>query len=135
MLLVFTSVSFCYAVGRWWSDDVRFGIYAKNDQDYGNKLYLLCYFAFVAMFILLLFCRDGTFSVWHIVGSTYLHNTLFSKVLKVSILSLNDCIQDTNYSSTLAAYMSVASPCLELPRTQLHHRKVQTCASEGKEIM
>jgi hypothetical protein len=43
----------------------------------------LCYLALVLTFILCLLCRDSIFSVWHIMGSTKLHNDLFSRVLQV----------------------------------------------------
>ncbi len=68
---------------RWWADDKRFGLYQTEDQLRASQIYILCYLALVGCFVLLLLCRDSVFSVWHIIGSTRLHNTLFRRVLKV----------------------------------------------------
>jgi hypothetical protein len=68
---------------RWWSDDARFGLYKTEDEKTAGTIYITCYFAFVTTFIMLLLCRDGSFSIWHVTGSTFLHNTLFKRVLRV----------------------------------------------------
>jgi hypothetical protein len=47
----------------------------------------LCYLALVLCFIALLLCRDAIFSIWHIAGSTHLHNVLFSRVLRVGCVA------------------------------------------------
>lgn len=71
---------------RWWADDSRFGLYNVEDQQQASIIYILCYMAFVVIFILCLLCRDSLFSIWHIIGSTHLHNTLFKRVLSAPIL-------------------------------------------------
>lgn len=51
-----------------------------------NTAYILGYLSFIVCFIFLLLCRDAFFSIWHIRGSTRLHNQLFARVLKAPIL-------------------------------------------------
>lgn len=71
-------------VRRWWADDLRFQLYKKETQHEASQLYILCYLALVLCFILLLLSRDSIFSVWHIVGSTRLHNQV--RPLPASVL-------------------------------------------------
>lgn len=54
-----------------------------HNEEEISALYILCYMAFVVCFIIMLVCRDTLFSVWHIRGSTKMHNDLFTKVLEV----------------------------------------------------
>lgn len=49
----------------------------------GARVYLLCYLAFVILFMLLILSRDGIISIWHIIASARLHARLFDRVLKV----------------------------------------------------
>lgn len=51
----------------------------------GSRVYLLCYLAFVILFMMLILSRDGIFSIWHIIASARLHARLFDRVLKVRV--------------------------------------------------
>lgn len=48
--------------------------------------YLLIYMGLVLLFVMLLLCRDSTFSVWSVRASTRMHNNLFTSVLNAPIL-------------------------------------------------
>mmetsp|Transcript_12259 Transcript_12259/g.33459 ORF Transcript_12259/g.33459 Transcript_12259/m.33459 type:complete len:1462 (-) Transcript_12259:707-5092(-) len=75
----------------WWSSDL-FGILpapGETDKDKelkGSRIYLLCYLAFVLLFMLLILSRDGIISIWHIIASARLHARLFDRVLKAPFL-------------------------------------------------
>jgi len=73
---------------RWWSSDL-FGLLpplGTEDNEWslrGARTYLLCFLAFVILFILLVLSRDAIISIWHIIASARLHARLFDRVLKV----------------------------------------------------
>lgn len=78
----FNVSTLCFLPCRWWSSD-EFGIALASSQEHASLLYTCFYLVFCVLFILLLLCRDGFFSAWHIGASARLHNALFSTVLKV----------------------------------------------------
>lgn len=126
-LLVFMTTQTCRILSdlwiRYWASD-----YYKylRDQGYeeGNKEYLLSYMGFVIGFIILLLCRDSTFSFWSKTAATNLHNQLFKRVLQAPILFflrtpvgdvLNSFAKDQVRSRRrLYSYHAVSLPSLRL---------------------
>ena len=70
----------------WWLLTLPPCLLALPDLLQANTAYILGYLSFIVCFIFLLLCRDAFFSIWHIRGSTRLHNQLFARVLKAPIL-------------------------------------------------
>lgn len=135
---------------RWWADDLRFELYPKfaaegKTQDEASTLYILCYLALVLCFILCLLSRDAMFSIWHIVGSTRLHNELFARVLKAPILfflrtpvgdvlnsfakdqdTLDETLPDTLHMSTI--YLMILLTSLAIVTVSIHYYAALTAA-------
>ncbi|KAL6759443.1 ABC transporter [Haematococcus lacustris] len=133
---------------RWWADDIRFTLYSEEPEGTASNLYLLCYLALVLHFILLLLSRDAMFSIWHVVGSTRLHNNLFARVLSAPILfflrtpvgdvlnsfakdqdTLDETLPDTIHMSTI--YFMILCTSLAIVTVSIYYYAALTAALFG----
>uniref|UniRef100_A0A7S0R450 Uncharacterized protein n=1 Tax=Chlamydomonas leiostraca TaxID=1034604 RepID=A0A7S0R450_9CHLO len=138
---------------RWWADDSDwFDLYGLRNNGHSERdistLYILCYLALVLCFVVMLLCRDAMFSVWHIRGSTKLHNDLFAKVLKAPILfflrtpvgdvlnsfakdqdTLDETLPDTLHMSLI--YLMILLTSLAIVTVSIHYYAALTAALFG----